>query len=485
MSVLRTLLQIIIFGSAAVAPAAVYLGAQTGLLDLKNAIYGLSIVAVLYHAAAWEFTGLLAQRRGQLGGGLAQPSPVWSGPGLRSTVLGFSIIFTAVFGWIGLTMVGSLLTYADGETLWGSLGAAVGDFIEYGSNDPRELEAIGVETTQAPALDRQAVNQGALFVVIGISGMMIAYFFVRAWAVVPLRHRRPKKAFTFHAWSALGGLSAIRAAFALVLAAGFAVWLLNLPAFAALGAYLSLIGSGFALVIFLGVTWLIADKIFSETTKLPARCYAKICGVKTPEILEEVIQNGATHVGFVFFEKSPRNVDFDTAAALCEQAKGRISRVGLVVEPTDDFLDALLAAVDLDMLQVHAHDGADRFTAIRARTGLPVIAVVSVADEGDLAAVPEIRKASDGLLFDAKPPKNSELPGGNALSFDHRVLAAAKVGNTPWMLAGGLNPDNVAKAITVTQPTYVDVSSGVEKDGERGTKDPEKIRAFLAAVAHA
>jgi phosphoribosylanthranilate isomerase len=137
------------------------------------------------------------------------------------------------------------------------------------------------------------------------------------------------------------------------------------------------------------------------------------------------------------------------------------------------------------MLQVHAHDGADRFTAIRARTGLPVIAVVSVADEGDLAAVPEIRKASDGLLFDAKPPKNSELPGGNALSFDHRVLAAAKVGNTPWMLAGGLNPDNVAKAITVTQPTYVDVSSGVEKDGERGTKDPEKIRAFLAAVAHA
>lgn len=485
MTVLRTLSQIIIFGSAAAAPAAVYLGAQSGLLDLKNAIYGLCVVAVLYHAAAWEFTGLMALRRGQLGGGLAQPAPFWSGPGLRSTVLGFSIIFAAVFGWIGLTMVGSLLTYADGETLWGSLGAAVGDFIEYGSNDPRKLATIGVETTQAPALDQQAVNQSALFAVIGVSGMLIAYFFVRAWAVVPLRHRRPKKAFTFHAWSALRGLSAVRAALALVVANGLAVWLLNLSAFAALGAYLSLIGSGLALVIFLGVTWLVADKLLSETTPLPPRCYAKICGVKTPEILEEVIQNGATHVGFVFFEKSPRNVDFETAAALCQQAKGRISRVGLVVEPTDDFLDVLLAVVDLDMLQVHAHDGAARFAAIRERTGLPVIAVVSVADSGDLAAVPAIRKASDGLLFDAKPPKNSELPGGNALSFDHRVLAAAKIGNTPWMLAGGLNPDNVAKAITVTQPTYVDVSSGVEKDGERGTKDPEKIRAFLAAVAQA
>ena len=98
----------------------------------------------------------------------------------------------------------------------------------------------------------------------------------------------------------------------------------------------------------------------------------------------------------------------------------------------------------------------------------------------DLAAVPAIRKASDGLLFDAKPPKNSELPGGNALSFDPRVLAAAKIGNTPWMLAGGLNPDNVAKAITVTQPTYVDVSSGVES--APGVKDMDKIAAFLKAV---
>ena len=137
------------------------------------------------------------------------------------------------------------------------------------------------------------------------------------------------------------------------------------------------------------------------------------------------------------------------------------------------------------MLQVHAHEGADRFFAIRQRTGLPVIAVVSVAEEADLDAVPDIRKVVDGLLFDAKPPKNAELPGGNALSFDHHVLKRAKIGNTPWMLAGGLNPDNVAEAIAVTQPTYVDVSSGVEQDGERGTKDPAKIRAFLAAVAQA
>lgn len=485
MTVLRTLSQIIIFGSAAVAPAAVYLGAQSGLLDLKNSIYGLCVVALLYHAAAWEFTGLMAQRRGRLSGGRLHAAPFWSGAGLRSTVLGFSIIFAAIFGWIGLTMVGSLLTYGDGDTLWGSLGAAVGDFIQYGSNDPRELATIGVETREAPSLDQGAVNRTALYVLIALSGVLIAYAFVRAWAVVPLRHRRPKKAFTFHAWSALRGLSAIRAAAALVLLAGIAVLLLNLPVFAALGSYLSLLASGIALVIFLGVTWLIADKILGDDVQLPARCYAKICGIKTAEMLEEVIQNGATHVGFVFFEKSPRNVDFETAATLCAQAKGRISRVGLVVEPTDEYLDALTQAVDLDMLQVHAHEGADRFFAIRQRTGLPVIAVVSVAEEADLDAVPDIRKVVDGLLFDAKPPKNAELPGGNALSFDHRVLKGAKIGNTPWMLAGGLNPDNVAEAIAVTQPTYVDVSSGVEKDGERGTKDPAKIRAFLAAVAQA
>ena len=485
MSVQRTLWQIIIFGAAAAGPAFVYLGAQSGLLDLKNAIYGLCVVALLYHAAAWEFTGMMAQRRGMLGGGRTVPAPFWSGAALRSSVLGFSIIFAAVFGWIGLTMVGSLATYGDSATLWGSLGTAVGDFIEYGSNDPRELATIGVETEAAPALDQQAVNLGALYAVIAISGVVVSYLFVRAWAVIALRHRRPKKAFTFHAWSALSGWSALRAAGALVLGSGVAVALLSLPFLAVLGPILSLIASGVALVVLLGVTWLIADRILSPDARLPVRCYAKICGITTPERLEDVIQHGATHVGFVFFEKSPRNVSFETAAALCEQAEGRISRVGLVVEPTDAFLEELLAAVDLDMLQVHAHEGAERFAAIRARTGLPVIAVVSVAEADDLRDLPAIRKVADGLLFDAKPPKDADLPGGNALRFDHRVLAGAKIGNTPWMLAGGLDPENVADAIAATQPTYVDVSSGVEKDGERGTKDPAKIKAFLAAVAHA
>jgi len=485
MTALRTASQVLIFGLAAVAPAAVYLGAQTGLLDLKNAIYGLCVVALLYHAAAWEMTGLMALRRKQLGGGRDVPAPFWSAAALRSAVLGFCIIFATIFGWIGLTMLGSLLTYGDSATLWGSLGSAVGDFIQYGSNDPRELAAIGVEAEASPALDRQAVNRNALLGVIAISGVLVAYFFVRAWAVVPLRHRRPRKAFTFHAWRASGGLRALWTAGLLVLSAGLSAWVFNLPLFTTLGAYHAVLGSGVALVVFLSVTWLIADRILSDGVELPARCYAKICGIKTPEMLEAVISNGATHVGFVFFKKSPRNVSLETAAALCEQAKGRISRVGLVVEPTDAFLDTLLATVDLDMLQVHAHEGAERFAAIRAHTGLPVIAVVSVAEESDLAAVADIRKAADGLLFDAKPPKDAELPGGNALGFDHRVLAKAKIGNTPWMLAGGLTPENVAEAIAVTQPTYVDVSSGVEKDGERGTKDAAKIRAFLAAVARA
>ena len=482
---LRSVVQVLVFGLAAVSPALVYLSAQSGLLDLKNSIYGLCVVALLYHTAAWELTGRMAQARGMLGAGRQEPAPFWSGPGLRSAVLGFCIIFAAIFGWIGLVMVGSLVTYGDSATLWGSLGTAVGDFIQYGSNDPRELAAIGVEPQEAPTLDQDAVNLGALYLVMALSGIFIAYFFVRAWAVVPLRHRRPKKAFTFHAWGAMRGLSALRAAAAFLVLGGLSVGLMNLPFMAALGDFQSVLASILALGVFLVVTWLVADRILSAGAPLPARCHAKICGIKTPDMLEAVIDGGATHVGFVFFEKSPRNVTLETAAELSQQAAGRISRVALVVEPTDEFLDELTAKVDLDMLQVHAHGGAARFQEIRERTGLPVLAVVSVAEESDLKDVADLRKVADGLLFDAKPPKDSDLPGGNALSFDHRVLAKAKLGNTPWMLAGGLTPDNVAEAIAATQPTYVDVSSGVEVDGQRGTKDETKIRAFLAAVAQA
>lgn len=483
---LRSLAQIFIFGLAAVAPALVYLGAQSGLLDLKNAIYGLCGVALLYHAAAWELTGRMAQARGLLGAGRAVPAAFWSGPGLRSAVLGFCLIFAAIFGWIGLVMVGSLLTYGDSATLWGSLGTAVGDFIQYGSNDPRDLAALGLSPQAAPTLDQSAVNLGALYLVMVLSGLFIAYFFVRAWAVVPLRHRRPRKAFTFHAWSAMRGLAAPRAALALLLLGGLAVAVMNLPMLASLlGPGQSILAAMLALAVFLIVTWLVADSILSPDAPLPPRCQAKICGITTPEMLEAVIDGGATHVGFVFFEKSPRNVSLETAAALSAQAAGRISRVALVVEPSDAFLDTLTATVELDMLQVHAHDGAARFAEIRQRTGLPVLAVVPVADEADLADLAELRKVADGILFDAKPPKNADLPGGNALSFDHRVLAKAKLGSTPWMLAGGLTPDNVAAAIAATQPTYVDVSSGVEAEGQRGTKDETKIRAFLAAVARA
>ena len=485
MPALRSLLQIAIFGLAAVGPALVYLGAEAGLLDLKNSIYGLCVVAMLYHAAAWEFTGLMAQRRGQLGGGRTTAAPAWSGAGLRSGLLGFSLIFATVFGWIGLTMVGSLLTYADGASLWGSLGTAVGDLIRYGSNDPRELASIGVETSQPDTIDRGAVNRPALLAVIVASGVLVAYFFARAWAVVPLRHRRPRRAFTFHAWGAMGGLHGLRVAAVLIVMSGGFVALFNLAPLGWLGPYAALLASGAALLVLLVATWLIADRVFSPDLVLPARCQAKICGITTPETLKAVIDGGATHVGFVFFEKSPRHLSFEAAAALSAQADGRISRVGLVVEPSDAFLDDLLAAVELDMLQVHAHAGAERFAEIRERTGLPVLAVVSVAEEDDLREVPALRRVADGLLFDAKPPKDAELPGGNALSFDHRVLAAAKLGNTPWMLAGGLTPENVAEAIAVTQPTYVDVSSGVESEGQRGTKDPAKIRAFLAAVARA
>jgi phosphoribosylanthranilate isomerase len=206
----------------------------------------------------------------------------------------------------------------------------------------------------------------------------------------------------------------------------------------------------------------------------------KICGLTTPGSVATAAAAGAAYLGFVFFPKSPRHLSFDTAAALATAVPPGIAKVALTVDADDATLDALLATVPIDMLQLHGHETPDRVRAVRARHGLPVMKAIGIADAADLAQIDAYAAAADQLLIDAKPPRGAALPGGNGLAFDWQLLAGRRW-PVPWMLAGGLTPANVAEAAARTGARQVDVSSGVET--APGIKDDALIRAFIAAAA--
>ncbi|UWQ49258.1 phosphoribosylanthranilate isomerase [Leisingera caerulea] len=208
----------------------------------------------------------------------------------------------------------------------------------------------------------------------------------------------------------------------------------------------------------------------------------KICGLSTPQDVAAAAAAGASYAGFVFFPKSPRNVSIEQAAALAVEAPVGLCKVALTVNATDAELDAITAAVPLDMLQLHGKESPERVAEVRRRYGLPVMKAVGIADAADLPQITEYEQVADQLLIDAKPPKEADLPGGNGLAFDWRLLAGRKYWQKPWMLAGGLTPDNVAEAIRMTGARQVDVSSGVES--APGDKDAALIENFTKA-AHA
>jgi phosphoribosylanthranilate isomerase len=206
----------------------------------------------------------------------------------------------------------------------------------------------------------------------------------------------------------------------------------------------------------------------------------KICGLKRPEDVTAAAEAGAAYGGFVFFPKSPRHVTPEVARELAVEAPVGLAKVALLVDADDDLIDAVTGTVPLDMLQLHGRETPERVAAVRTRTGLPVMKAIGVAGPEDLAAIDVYSQVADQLLIDAKPPKGADLPGGNGLSFDWRLLAGRKYWTRPWMLAGGLTADNVAEAVRLTGARQVDVSSGVER--APGDKDPELIRAFVAAA---
>jgi phosphoribosylanthranilate isomerase len=206
----------------------------------------------------------------------------------------------------------------------------------------------------------------------------------------------------------------------------------------------------------------------------------KFCGLTRPEDVDAAAAAGARYVGFVFFPKSPRNLGLEAAQALALRAPPGVAKVALTVDADDAALDALISAVPLDMLQLHGEESVDRVAHVRARYGLPVMKAVGVAEAGDLAAIDRYAGVADQLLIDAKPPKGADLPGGNGLAFDWRLMAGRKYWTKPWMLAGGLTPENVAEAVRLTGARQVDVSSGIE--AAPGVKDPARMRAFAAAA---
>lgn len=211
---------------------------------------------------------------------------------------------------------------------------------------------------------------------------------------------------------------------------------------------------------------------------------AKICGLSTPEAVAAAVEGGASHIGLMFFEKSPRNVRPELAARLAEPVRARspVKIVAVMVDPSDAEVAEVVRAIGPDLIQLHGKESPERTAAVRALTGLPVIKAIGVRDASDIAAALKYEDAADHLMFDAKAPEGADRPGGHGSSFDWTLLDGISL-KRPWFLAGGLDPWNVAEAARLARAPVVDVSSGVERGP--GVKDPHLITAFLDAVRRA
>ncbi len=212
---------------------------------------------------------------------------------------------------------------------------------------------------------------------------------------------------------------------------------------------------------------------------MPAPFLVKICGLNTHETVDAAIAAGADQIGLVHFPKSPRHVDLKLGAALSRQARGRVARVALLVDPDDALVDVVVEELKPDWLQLHGSESPKRVAALRARTGLHVMKAVGIATGDDLVRATRYAKVAGRLVFDAKPTPGAALPGGNGHAFDWSLLKGAGL-NSTFMLSGGLTPETVASAVETTAAQAIDVSSGVESSP--GRKDPERMAAFVAAA---
>ncbi|CAN5130628.1 phosphoribosylanthranilate isomerase [soil metagenome] len=207
---------------------------------------------------------------------------------------------------------------------------------------------------------------------------------------------------------------------------------------------------------------------------------AKICGLSTPETLAAAVTGGAGFVGFVFFARSPRNLEPEVAARLAAPLRqSPVKTVAVTVDPDDALVDRLMATLKPDLIQVHGRETPARVREIGQRSGAGMIKAFSVSSASDVDQAAAFDSVAQHLMFDAKPIEGSVLPGGTGARFDWSLLEGRRF-SRPHFLAGGLDPWNVGEAIKASGAPLVDVSSGVERGP--GLKDPALITAFLDAV---
>ena len=216
-----------------------------------------------------------------------------------------------------------------------------------------------------------------------------------------------------------------------------------------------------------------------EVTLMQKLEFIKICGLTTLDTIEAVIKRGATHLGFIFFEKSPRHVDLVLAKTLGEFVAGRIPKVAVSVDADDAYLDQINEALKPDLMQLHGKESRERVQDVKSRYDLPVLKAFSIRDADDLENALSYHGIANHLLFDAKPPAGSDLPGGNGVAFDWEIMDQWPC-DVPYILSGGLNAGNVQRALEKLDPWGVDGSSGVES--APGVKDENLIREFLASI---
>ncbi|MBT6511878.1 MAG: phosphoribosylanthranilate isomerase [Rhodospirillaceae bacterium] len=206
----------------------------------------------------------------------------------------------------------------------------------------------------------------------------------------------------------------------------------------------------------------------------------KICGLSDVAGIDAAMRYGARMVGFNFFPKSPRYVSFDQAAALSPRVSPDVERVGVMVDPDDEMLRQAIAAGRLSIVQLHGKEDPGRVAQVKEQFAIKVMKVIRVSEATDLDEADAYVPVADLLMFDAKPPKGATRPGGNAVAFDWRILAG-RTWKRPWLLSGGLDVANVARAVEISGTRMVDAASGIET--APGKKDPALIKAFLEELA--
>jgi len=203
----------------------------------------------------------------------------------------------------------------------------------------------------------------------------------------------------------------------------------------------------------------------------------KICGLSNNESIDAVIAGGATHMGLIFFEKSPRHVSLEQAQNLSRHVAKRIQKVAVSVNVDDEYMADIVEAMQPDVLQLHGNETPDRVRELKSKYNLPVMKAFAISETSDFEKLTPYIGIADKFLFDAKPPKGSDLPGGNGVAFDWEIMDALPK-DVPYMLSGGLDASNVCEAVERSGAKAVDISSGVESAA--GVKNIKLIEEFLA-----